>query len=139
MLCNILLVFLRCWSFVTCEAGGGGSGGGAHFEKSLEIFKLTPQFIIAFQKWPHIVHIVKVMFHPFAVETTNTLDTNHAKVHHTLFLQWVFMAVTFNFTSCSLLLCNSFMTFIKMTPQVMLPYLKVTPQQNGHTLFAGNK
>ena len=30
------------------DGGGGGGGGGAHFKKSLEIFKLTPQFIIAF-------------------------------------------------------------------------------------------
>ena len=30
------------------------------------------------------------MFHPFAMETVNTLDTNLAEVRHILFLQWVF-------------------------------------------------
>ena len=51
----------------------------------------------------------------------------------------LFLAVTFNFISCSLLLCTTFMTFIKMTPHVKLPYVKVTPQQKCHIIFTGNK
>lgn len=40
----------------------------------------------------------------------------------------LFMAVTLNFISCSLLLCTTFMTFI-MTHQVMLHCVKMTPSK----------
>ena len=36
------------------------------------------------------MHILNGTSHLFAMETTNTLDTNLAEVRHKLFLQWVF-------------------------------------------------
>ena len=50
----------------------------------------------------------------------------------------LFMAVTLNFISCSLLLCTTFMTFYN-DPPGNAPLCENDPQQNGHTLFTGNK
>ena len=95
--------------------------------RKLEDFQTNP---------PHKFYIVKVPPLPIAVETTNILATyiscRYKSWPHTLstdvFLRLVsilFTAVTFNFNSLLLLHCTTFIKFIKMTPQIMVPYLKM--------------
>ena len=107
-------------SFITCE------GGPSHFEKAGR-FQTNP---------PHKFYIVKVPPLPIAVETTNILATyiscRYKSWPHTLstdvflrLMSILFTAVTFNFNSLLLLHCTTFIKFIKMTPQIMVPYLKM--------------
>ena len=114
-----------------------------HLEKAQKIFKSTPQFIIAFQRWP----LIKCRYcesEPLltAVETTNkypdykscqrspcTLSTDG------VYYKWPLHSIP---DWCSLiLLCTTFMKFVKMPPpppphplqvREMLPNLKMTPQ-----------
>ena len=70
----------------------------------------------------------------------NTLDTNLAKVHHTLFLQWVF-TIYGCYIKFHIMLITALYYFhdIYNDPPGNAPLCENDPQQNGHTLFTGNK
>lgn len=101
--------------------------GGPAILRKMEDFQTNP---------PHKFYIVKVPPLPIAVETTNILATyiscRYKSWPHTLstdvFLRLVsilFTAVRFNSNSLLLLHCTTFIKFIIMTPQIMVPYLKM--------------
>ena len=86
------------------------------------------------------MHILNGTSHLFAMETTNTLDTNLAEVHHKLFLQWVFTIygcyIQFHIMLVSAL--SYFHDIYQKDPPGNAPLSENDPQQNGLTLFTGN-
>ena len=129
---------LRSWSFITFEVGRGGWGG--HFEKALvRRFQNNPPIQPSFLEMiPQKFYVIVIVTpHPIAMESTNIIATNRAEVYHILYLRsclWdrclLFTAVTFNFNSCSSLFWATFRKFMKIIPQVTLPYLKMSPQDH---------
>ena len=124
------MVFLGGWSFVTCEGWWGR--GLCPFRESLKDFQTDPPIhrsllemtsCCAHSEWdvPPVCHgNYKYPGYKSCRSSPQTFSTVGV---------YYFMAVIFNFISCLLLLCPTFMTFIKMTPQVMLHCLKMTPSK----------